>query len=208
MMKKYICAAIALLAAPAAQAQNFNGASIGVQVGMEQGKVDSVAILSGSGLGTVTSDGSKASGATIGISLAYDAQVFDNFVVGAELAGNYSTKSNSQQLLVSSAPTTPITADYDPRMTYEVTARMGVLATPNLLLYARGGYVNSKLKATISTPGGAPINVAGNNNGWLVGAGAEYALSDKFSTRLEVRHMDFQGPVSRNQVQLGFGYHF
>jgi outer membrane immunogenic protein len=207
-MKKYFCAAVALLAAPAAHAETFNGGYIGVQTGWEQSKVDSVDLLSTAGLGTVTSDGSKASGATIGISLGYDARVFDSLVVGAELAGNYSTKSNRQQINVSSAPGVPINIEYAPRMTYEVTGRVGVLASSNLLLYVRGGYVNSKLKSTISTAGTAPTIVSGNNNGWLAGAGAEYAVSDKFTTRLEYRHMDFEGPVSRDQIQVGFGYHF
>ena len=78
------------------------------------------------------------------------------------------------------------------------------------MFYARGGYVNSKLKATFNVPAGVttPAPVAGNNNGFLLGAGVEHGFSDKISARAEFRYFNFKGPISRNQLVVGLAYHF
>jgi outer membrane immunogenic protein len=88
----------------------------------------------------------------------------------------------------------------------EVTLRAGIMAGEKTLVYARGGYANSKLKATF--PGTIQDPVKGNNNGWLLGGGVEHALSDKISARLEYRYFNLKGPVSRNQAIIGLAYHY
>ncbi len=211
-MKKLLCVVAALVVAPEAQAEVFNGPYVGVQAGIEQGKVDSAALYQAESLlnggGILSTNRNKATGGTIGISLGYDARVFQNMVAGVELAGNYSTTTNRQIITDASDPTFPITAAHKSNLTYEVTARVGVLVTPKVLLYVRGGYAMSTMKTVLSAPATADELRSLTTNGWLAGVGAEYALSDKLSTKIEFRHMGLKNASSRNQVQLGVGYHF
>jgi outer membrane immunogenic protein len=211
-MKRYICAVTAVFAAQTAQAEVFNGPYVAVQAGIEQGKVDSVALYQAealqSGGGILSTDRNKATGGTIGISLGYDARVFANMVAGVEVAGNYSSARNRQIITDASDPTFPITAVHKSNLTYEVTARVGVLVTPKILLYARGGYAMSTLKTVLSAQSSTDELRSLSTNGWIAGIGAEYALSEKLSTKIELRHMGLKNASSRNQVQLGVGYHF
>lgn len=203
-----MCSIVALAAAAPSQAEVFNGLRIGVQTGVEVDSTDSAKALAGSGLGTVTVNRKKATGATVGVTLGYDASVFENFVIGAEVAGSYSTTRNRQVATFSSSPTTPVNIEYKSNFTYEATVRFGMKVGDSTLLYARGGYANRKLNATVSTTGVVSALTSGNSGGWLVGAGVEHAFGPKLSGRLEYRYIKFEGPSSRQQVVFGLGYTF
>lgn len=60
----------------------------------------------------------------------------------------------------------------------------------------------------MTTNGLAVINVRGNNNGYVVGGGVEHALGDKLTARIEYKHFELKGPVTRDQLLVGFGYGF
>ena len=212
-MKFLAMTAVALaIATPAlADEGNFNGPRGGVQIGYQSDKIDSVALFADAGLGTVTSTNSKKDGVTIQATLGYDAHVFDNFVVGAELAGAYSPGENKQVVTFSSDPANPVSINYKSDLTFEATLRAGITVTPNALLYVKGGYANTRLEAAITVPTGglaSPTLVSGNNSGWVVGGGVEYAFTPKISGRIEYKYFDFEGPRTRQQVVAGLGYSF
>ena len=207
-MKYVLCSIVALAAAAPLQAEVFNGVRIGAQTGVEIDSTDSASALAGAGLGTVTVNKKRATGATVGVTLGYDTSVFESFVIGAEVAGSYSTGRNRQVATFSSAPTTPVNISYKSTFTFEATVRFGMKVGESTLLYARGGYVNRKLDTTVSTTGVAPVIASGNSNGWLLGAGVEHAFGPKLSGRLEYRYLKFQGPSSRQQLVFGVGYSF
>lgn len=66
-----------------------------------------------------------------------------------------------------------------------VGARLGAVVSPNVILYAKGGYVNSRLKLTVDGESDGD-----NLDGWRLGAGVEYAPSTYFG-RVEYRYSDF-----------------
>lgn len=207
-MKFLITAIVALSASAPAYADAFHGARVGIQAGIESNKIDSAELFNGSGLGSVTVDKTRKSVATVGITLGYDSVLGDSFVVGGELAGTISTGGNRQTILFSSSPTTPVSVNYKSDYTFEATLRAGFLVGENTLLYARGGYANSRLNADVTANGLAVSSVRGNNNGYVVGAGVEHAFSDNVTARIEYKHFELKGPVTREQLLVGFGYGF
>lgn len=105
-----------------------------------------------------------------------------------------------------------------------VGVRAGVLATPDLLLYAKGGYTNARYNVNGSFDGDE-YRAKIDTDGFRLGAGAEYALNQNTYAKLEYRYsnyssaeLDFEGDqpdvdlgeidVDRHQVMLGFGYRF
>ena len=53
--------------------------------------------------------------------------------------------------------------------------------------------------------------VSGSQNGWLLGAGVERAVTDHVTGRIEYRYTDLsegQGKWDRHQVLAGVAYHF
>lgn len=204
-MNKIIYIVAAMLATTSAQAEVFNGGYVGVTGGYERNSVDSTKLFIENGYPTASTDKKSVSGATLGLNVGYDSKVSSNFVVGGEFAVTFSTSTNKQLVKISPAAT-PVAIDYKSRASFELTLRAGMLLSEKTLVYVRGGYANSKLKATF--PGTITDPVKGDNNGWLAGVGVEHALSDKISARLEYRYFDLKGPVSRNQAIVGVAYHF
>ena len=105
-----------------------------------------------------------------------------------------------------------------------VGLRAGVLASPNLLVYAKGGYTNAKYNI-LSNDGTNDFNQDIDTDGYRIGAGAEYALSENTFAKLEYRYsnyskaeLDFADDIpdserfdidtDRHQVVLGVGYRF
>ena len=101
--------------------------------------------------------------------------------------------------------------------------RAGVLATPTTLIYAKGGYTNTKLRVLAGS-----TNVTTDNDfnldGWRIGAGAEHALSPNSYAKLEYRYSNYErgnidyalGGTSnrfdvdtdRHQVVASYGFRF
>lgn len=103
------------------------------------------------------------------------------------------------------------TADIE--MTASVRARLGY-AIDRFLPYVTGGLAVARVKAD----NGIVPSDTSTHVGWTVGIGAEYALTDHVSTRLEYRYSDFGSAynsnyggdldASLNSVQLGLNYRF
>lgn len=105
-----------------------------------------------------------------------------------------------------------------------VGARVGARLGPQMLLYAKGGYTNAKFDVR-SNDGTTEYNEDIDADGYRVGAGAEYALSENLYTKLEYRYsnyskaeIDFGGDLpdserfdvdtDRHQVVVGVGMRF
>ena len=105
-----------------------------------------------------------------------------------------------------------------------VGARVGVKAADDLLVYAKGGYTNAKLNV-LANDGVTEFDQDYNLDGFRVGAGAEYAMSENSFFKLEYRYsnyqegeVDFDGTLpdserfdvdlDRHQVMAGFGLRF
>lgn len=84
-------------------------------------------------------------------------------------------------------------------------ARLGMTVTPNVLLYATGGAAFAQVKVSGSYsdnaidatfPGGSGSGSADKfKAGWVIGAGAQWALDERWSVKAEYLYTDF-GSVS------------
>ncbi|MBU2032267.1 MAG: outer membrane beta-barrel protein [Alphaproteobacteria bacterium] len=105
-----------------------------------------------------------------------------------------------------------------------VGARVGVLAQPDLLVYAKGGYTNASYNIR-SASGTQTFDQDIRADGYRVGAGVEYALTGQSFVKLEYRYsnysdaeIDFGGDApntdnfdidtDRHQVVAGVGFRF
>lgn len=103
-------------------------------------------------------------------------------------------------------------------------ARIGAKVGPDAMIYAKGGYTNAKYE-TRASDGTTEFTQDFDTDGYRIGAGAEYALSDNAFVKLEYRYsnysegeVDFTGEVpdserfdidlDRHQVMAGIGFRF
>lgn len=103
-------------------------------------------------------------------------------------------------------------------------ARIGAKVGDNAMIYAKGGYTNAKFDIRASD-GVTEFNQDFDTDGYRLGAGAEYALSDNAFFKLEYRYsnysegeVDFEGmagdtdrfdiDLDRHQVMAGVGFRF
>lgn len=207
-------AAAALVFAVPAAAEPFNGFFVGAQGGWQgdrySGDVTVVTPPGGETLPGVSlfQLSENASGFAGGIFIGADGRVSEQFVIGGEVGVNWGGGS------IDLNPFGP-RSEFETRRTIDVTARAGVLATPQTLIYARGGYSNARYRLLIGNTGQAE-----NRDGWTLGAGVEQAFSQNVTGRIEYRYSDYGrdravdpvGTVSakatRNQVMAGVAFHF
>ena len=195
-----LCAvSTAALTAPAAAQETtiFDGPFVGVQLGWQQDRRSATTSLVPPTTTRVTGDGLVYGG-----QLGYDANI-GGAVLGVEGSIIGRTGSNG-----------PAALDYETGRTINVTARAGLLVSPESLLYARGGYSNARFSLA---------NPAGNSesrDGYTLGAGYEQSLTDTMSARIEYAYSNhgsyslpgMGGPVvinyRRHGVTTGFNLRF
>ena len=98
----------------------------------------------------------------------------------------------------------------DPRYSFDLTARAGYLVNDKTLVYLRGGYANTRVRATLASDTDV-VTTSDNLDGWLVGGGVERALTDDISARLEYRYTDLGsdgGEFDQHQALVGISYNF
>lgn len=106
-----------------------------------------------------------------------------------------------------------------------VGARAGMLATPNTLVYLKGGYTNARYNVRASD-GTTELRDNFDTDGWRIGAGAEVAMSENMFAKLEYRYsnysrgeLDFEGEdipdsdrfdidLDRHQIVAAVGLRF
>ncbi len=176
---------------------SWDGAYAGASVGYHRS--------SGTGHYNTTTDIVSGHGATIGAFVGYNAEVMPSVVVGLDAELGYDTtraQTNSFGTILSGGLET------------SVRARLGY-AMDRTLLYVAGGYTG----ATIKLNQGA---FAANNwlNGWTIGAGADYAVTDQVFVRGEYRYSRFGAKdmsfanvnnhinLSRHTAKVGVGAKF
>lgn len=183
--------------APAA-AQDFQGPFIGMQAGFGQNKLRNPT----TDLGMLALDTSQDH-AVVGGFAGYDHQ-FGKFVLGAEAGFNFGIEDTIE----GGTAANPITVD--PKRSFDLTARAGYVVTPRVLVYARGGYTNERIRTTRGT-GAAALTASEDRDGWQVGGGTEYKISDHVSARIEYRYADLSegdNKYDRHQVLTGISYRF
>jgi outer membrane immunogenic protein len=78
-----------------------------------------------------------------------------------------------------------------------VTGRVGVTATPTVLVYAKGGgaWVRDNYTLSSIAPGGTALaNANPTASGWTVGGGVEWSFAGNWSAFAEYNYLDFGTP--------------
>lgn len=202
-MKHAILAAIALAAtatpAFAQDAQPFEGPFIGASAGWNRAEA------AGRTEGGQPLDGEVArDSVVIGAFAGYDHKVLDRVVLGAEASFSIALDDSSAGRSAGNQIT------LDERYSFDLTGRAGYLVTDDVLIYARGGYANSRVRTEIEQAGSIATR-SDNRDGWLVGGGAEYAISPNIRARVEYRYSDFGSDgrnSERHQTLVGISYKF
>ncbi|MEN3747210.1 outer membrane beta-barrel protein [Sphingomonas sp. HF-S3] len=159
----------------------------------------------GANSGTEASDGVVYGGA-----IGYDFQA-GGAVIGVE--GEITGSSNKQRARGIIAPNDELSVGAG-RDLY-LGARVGFLAGPNALIYAKGGYTNARLESRY-TNGNTTTTVGENADGWRLGAGVEYQLSNNMYLKGEYRYSNYSRldnsnidiDIDRHQVVGGVGIRF
>jgi outer membrane immunogenic protein len=202
-MKKLILAALATALLPASalaqDAGTLGGAYVGGQIGWGKRSVDIDYNLPG-----LADFDESRSGIDYGVFAGYDAGIGSNFLVGVEAGLGFGGKT------LRGAPAAGIATSVNPSWNYDISARAGVLASPNLLIYGRLGYGAERVRTTVTSTvqGVDSVSDKGWSNGLLWGAGLEYGINESASIRTEYRHRDMDGSYAADQVLAGLAFRF
>ena len=179
--------------------ENFNGFTAGIQAGWERRGIDET-VLPGT-LDVRLAD--KSDGFAYGGFVGYDAQ-FDNFVVGVEV--ELQPDGRKLSAVVPGAGSVEVKSKWSANL----SARAGVAATSNLLIYGRFGYRANRYKARLTAPGGTTpiVSTSSNGNGIIYGGGIEYAVKKNLSLRAEYRETDFSILLKSRQLLAGASLRF
>lgn len=108
---------------------------------------------------------------------------------------------------------------------FYVGARAGILATPQALIYVKGGYTNARFDV-LAGNSGDELEANIDTDGYRVGAGAEYAIGTSSFVKLEYRYSNYSGgeldfgdadvadgndfdvDFDRHQIVAGVGFRF
>ncbi|MBA4045655.1 MAG: hypothetical protein C0510_00265 [Erythrobacter sp.] len=189
--------AAATFAAPA-QAETFEGPYVGVSAGWDRGEVSDR--INSQAVDSQASRDSLVLGGYAG----YNYKLSEKVVIGAE-AGFTATVDD--RIRAASAGQSLVV---DPRYSFDLTARAGYLVTDKALVYVRGGYANQRVRTSLDTGAGL-VRDSDSLDGWVLGGGVEYAITDKVSARVEYRYSDFGqngGDYERHQTLFGVSYNF
>jgi len=191
--------AIAAVSAPAmAQDEStpFSGPYVAGMAGYDKLRIDSP-------IGASSDDGVLFGGV-----VGYDLNV-RGVVIGIE--GEYSDSNTKETSSIDVGEGDIVTSSLKTGRDLYVGARLGGEIVPGVLLYAKGGYTNAKLKAVISD-GDESESDSIKLDGYRLGAGVETEVAG-FLARLEYRYSRYQDlgdafQPERHQVAAMVGYRF
>jgi outer membrane immunogenic protein len=182
-----------------AQAETFDGPYVGVTAGWERSEVaDRIDTR------PITGEASRDA-LVLGGYAGYNLKATDRVIIGAE--AGFSAAIDDQARATSGGQ--PLTID--PRYSFDLSLRAGYLLTDKALAYVRGGYANSRVRTTYAPATGSPVLTSDNLDGWQLGGGIEYALTERVSARAEYRFTDLGrdgGQFDRHQTLVGLTYNF
>ena len=96
---------------------------------------------------------------------------------------------------------------------FYIGARAGILASPNTLVYAKGGYTNTKLNV-LAGDTDESTDTSFKLDGWRIGGGVEHALNRNIFAKLEYRyskydsaHIDFSDGATSSEFDIDTDRH-
>ncbi len=142
-----------------------------------------------------------------GGAIGFDGQIGDKIVIGPE--GTYwrANKWTSNQ--------TPGVrggvVDYKSFEEWGVAVRAGYLVTPQVLVYGKAGYASNEYRKLFTPAAGTGergFRDTGRTDGYQVGGGVEYSLTDMFYVNGEYKYSNYANHTARQRALIGFGVRF
>ncbi|MDE1148965.1 MAG: porin family protein [Azospirillaceae bacterium] len=204
-------ALVALAATPALAQSTFDGGYVGANAGYDWFGAHPRAKVAGQ----QSTPDNQAQGFNGGVFAGYGQTVYDNIYVGAESEVNFYTADRTFGDSLGNYRTQP---DYG----FGVSARVGYVVQPDLLLFARVGWQHTMVDYDTIQPGtnGAIQQYSHEYNGVRYGVGGDYAIDEHLFTRLEYDYTDYShdsknlaaGEVrttpNESTVRVGLGLRF
>jgi outer membrane immunogenic protein len=160
---------------------NWTGIYGGVQLGGAFGNTD----LSFPGYSGSWGNDGVIGGAHIG----YNYQI-NQFVLGAEASFDLLSVQGHESNITTFSPNVFNGGSYHNYL-ISLDGRLGY-AVKNYLIYAIGGYAFTSNNSALTFNGIQVGSVSNTVNGYDIGGGVEYALTNQWSVRAEYRYYDFQ----------------
>ena len=142
-----------------------------------------------------------------GGAIGFDGKIGDKIVVGPEASYWRANDWTSNR----TAGVRGGTVDQKSFEELGAAVRVGYLVTPQILVYGKGGYVsNDQRKSFIPAAGTGETGFYnhGRTDGYQVGGGVEYSLTDMFYVNGEYKYSDYADHTARQRALLGFGVRF
>ncbi|MBN8941000.1 MAG: porin family protein [Rhizobiales bacterium] len=194
----------------------YLGATVGGAFGTSSRTTDTVfdptgyfAATSVSAIGAQGRQSKTTSGFTGGVTAGYNWQ-FNNIVAGIETDFQYfgqnGTATNGAVYPCCAPTAFTVQSRVSTNWLWTLRPRLGVLATPNLLLFVSGGLALTSIRANFNftdTFATAAESASFSNTklGFAVGAGAEYAIASNWTIKAEYLYVNF-GRVSTTSSNL------
>jgi outer membrane immunogenic protein len=179
--------------AAVAQERPFTGGYAGPEAGVLEHHFGLVVKENGA---TVVDRYQRSWGAGGGAFIGHDWAVSENLRIGVEATVTGGGETNVARL--------PDGTDFslEPRWGYRLTARAGILANRNLLVYATGGLGGHRYEVTSNSARLQNPPISGDS--FVIGGGLEVVVSRNIGLRLDFKHLDNQ----TNQFFVGIPVRF
>lgn len=145
-----------------------------------------------------------------GGAIGFDGQIGDKIVIGPEGTFWRANEWTSNR----TAGVRGGVVDYKSFEEWGVAVRAGYLVTPKLMVYGKAGYVSNEFRKRF-TPAAPTATVretgfydTGRTNGYQVGGGVEYSLTDMFYVNGEYKYSNYNNNTARQRALVGFGVRF
>ncbi len=178
-------------------AVNWTGFSIGVGIGANADMIGHDYInrnaTTGVILGIGTDDSRGGEGVFGTVSVGYDWQVRDRFVIGGFADFDFGNSNHKETDYFGTAG--PFGWDMERNTTWTVGARIGLITTNTSMLYGLIGYTRTDADiAVIQNDGAGNSSVVSRNlefDGLVLGVGLEHNLGNGFSLKGEYRYANY-----------------
>jgi outer membrane immunogenic protein len=203
---------------------NWAGCYLGGSLGYAWGRDFDTETVTATGLlsGSSPTDSANANGVKLGGYLGCNWQIGGPWVMGAEGDGEWANLRGTTTFPNTGPPSDFYDTHIDDQSS--IRGRIGYLLEPRLILYATGGVAFASINEhDVLAASGAFTDNSATRTGWTLGAGLDYALTDRWVGRFEYRYANFGtfsynttvfGPVSEshktneNAFRLGLAYKF
>jgi outer membrane immunogenic protein len=182
---------------------NWAGCYLGGSFGYAWGRDFDTETVTGIGLlsGSSPTDSANANGFKLGGYLGCNWQMGALWVIGAEGDGEWAHLRGTTTFPNSGPPSDFYETHIDDQSS--IRGRIGYLLEPRLMLYGTGGAAFASINEhDVLAATGAFTDNSATRTGWTLGAGLDYALTDRWIGRFEYRYANF-GTLRYNTAVFG-----